>query len=633
MLSKVLFVILGLTGISLPFDTVWHYAYAFIIAFILVYGIKRNTILTKYMVTGCCLLLAAYFIPKIEIVEKSRLLVANSKVFSPQDFIKNIKTYPFSQTADGYVQGLGLSRKVRDISLLNRPWYLRSGYVNKAEYNFGGPPPALSRMCLPFVACYEINEDLVNRGLNGKGLFYVNDKFITIPQEKNISFEVKDTGNYFYAFGADVSQPESEDSPYLVLNINKSFQDQLWLFCEVFLKIGGLLLIANGFFSIPRKSIDNKEILLLFGWMIFLWLMFYNCLWVGIFALGGTDGIIHGGHPYNMLEALAKGDLHTAIQSPEAVFYFMPGMRYVRFFEMLIFGDTYPLQVTMLLFTPVIYYRFFKGLIKEKLAFIVCLVMVIGILNFIGLDFYLHINCLAMLYGEGFAYACLMGGLALLLKGINYRSTGLGCFSLFTIAMSIRPNLLFFVGFLSLAYFFFTIFGSATKKHKFTDLLGLSPLLLIPLHNIYFGNQWVPLTTASRIPENMPLTPKMYLDALKSLFGLIGPFEWGQKFIHHFSHSGNAGWFALLLIVTNAVIAIRYGIKDRIGALAIACICGLSTHLFYLPDIRYMHPYFVVSASLILFFTFSSKDSQPAIKIPSLGRPTNIFDGENVSTQ
>ncbi len=333
--------------------------------------------------------------------------------------------------------------------------------------------------------------------------------------------------------------------------------------------------------------------------------MFYESLWIDIFAIGGYDGFVHGGHPYSMLEAVIKGDWCMAIQSPEAVFYYMPGMRYVRFFEIMIFGDAYPLQVTLLLFTPVIYYRFFKELLKAKWALIVCFIMAIGMFNPIGLDFHSHINSLAMLYGEGFAYACLMGGLVMLLKGINCRSTGLGCFCLFTIAMCIRPNLLFFVGCLALAYFFFTIFGCATKKNKFTDLLGLSPFLLIPLHNIYFGNQWVPLTTASQIPENMPLTPKMYLDGLTSLFGLIGPFEWGQKFIHHFSYPGNAGWLALLLIATNAVIAIRYGIKNKIGTLAIAGICGLSAHLFYTADIRYMQPYFVISIGLILGYLTS----------------------------
>ena len=341
--------------------------------------------------------------------------------------------------------------------------------------------------------------------------------------------------------------------------------------------------------------------LVLFSWTTYLLISFYELLWVDIFARGGDDGIIHGGYPYTMLEALVRGDWLTAICSPEPTFYFMPGMRYVRFFEMLVFGDAYPLQLTVLLFTPVIYYRFFKELLNPKYAMIICLVMGTGLFRFIGLDFHLHLHSLFILYGEAFSYACLMGGVVILLKGITRRSTGIGCFSLFAIALSIRPNLLFFVSVLTLTYFFFSTFSNADKKYKFIDLLGLSPLLLIPLHNIYFGHQWVPLTTASGIPENMPLHPKMYLDAIVALCGFVAPFEWSQKFINHFYYHGFLG---LLLIATNLKIAMRYGLKSKIGALAIACLCGLSMHLFYMANLRYMQPYFVISIGLILVLFF-----------------------------
>lgn len=609
MLFKILFVLLSLLGVGLPFDTVWHYLYALIITFVLVYGIRRNSILIKYMVAGCCFLLSAYFVPKIEIIEQSRLLVENAKVFSPQEFINNMSKYPFSQTADGYVQGLGLSRKVRDVALFNRPWCLRSGYVNRGEYNFYGPSPNLSRTCLPFVVCFQITQSLVERGLNGQGIFYYKNQFISMPEQKNIVFDATDIGNYFYAFGADATQPPSQSFPYLVLSLNKSSQDNFWMYSEILLKIAGILLVAYGLFLIPKAHIDIKELLLFLAWSTYLWIMFYKFLWTGLFALGGYDGIIHGGYPYTMLEALSKGDWHTAIQSPEPIFYFMPGMRYVRFFELLIFGDAYPLQVTVLLFTSVIYYRFFKEILNEKWSFFICIITGTGILKYVGLDFHLHIHSLAMLYGEGFAFTCLMGAIVILLKGITSRLAGLSCFGLFAIALSIRPNMLFFVSALAITYFFSTIFGNDTKRNKLINLCGLAPFLLIPLHNLYFGHKFVPLTTASKIPENMPLKPSMYLDGFKSLFGLIGTFEWSQHFIRHFKYSDNAGWIALFLIAINILIAIGHGAKSKVGSLAIACTLGLGMHLCYLADMRYMHPYFVISTVLLLhsIYYFCSK--------------------------
>jgi hypothetical protein len=54
-------------------------------------------------------------------------------------------------------------------------------------------------------------------------------------------------------------------------------------------------------------------------------------------------------------------------------------------------------------------------------------------------------------------------------------------------------------------------------------------------------------------------------------------------------------------MTTNAVIALKQGVRNKVGALALTCMCGLGVHLFYLPSIRYIQPYFFVSVSLVLW--------------------------------
>ena len=233
---------------------------------------------------------------------------------------------------------------------------------------------------------------------------------------------------------------------------------------------------------------------------------------------------------------------------------------------------------------------------------IICLIMEVDIfellkLNFLGLNFALHEQSLLILYGEGFAYSFLTLGLLLLVGGIKSWKVGITCFSLFSIAISIRPNLLVFVGILSAVYFFLPVFSNQNKKNKFIDLLGLSPLLLIPVHNLYFGHKFVLLTTASTIAENMPLTPKMYWDGLLALCGMLPKFEWGQKFINQFYFQN--GFTILFLMSTNMVIAFKYRLSNKIGSLAIACLCGLCLHLFYLAIPRYIQPYTLISCFLI----------------------------------
>ena len=595
---KFLFLIIGLLGVGLPFDTVWHQIYAFLIGFVLIYGIKRNAVQSKYLVVGVCLLIAAFFMPKIEIIEQQRLLVEAAKTVSPKQFVENMNVYPFSQTADGYLQGLGLSRKVRDVTLINGPWHLGSGYVNKVEYNFYGGPPALVREKLPFVVCYKITDSIIKRGFLGQGTFYFNNAFVVHAAPTKITFESNDLGAYFYAFSADHHLPFSETGPDLTLKLNKSSIDHIWLLGEVLLKIVGLLLIAYGFFEISRKAIDWREITLLLTLTAYFLLWFGNFPWTEIFAVGGYDGVVHGGHPYSMLEALIKGDWLTALQSPEATFYYMPGMRYVRFVEMLVFGDSYPLQLTVLLFTPILYFRFLKELLPAKYAFIICMIMVTSVVQFLGMSYAIHTDTFLSLYGEGFAYSCLIGGLVLLLKGFSSRLTGIGCFSLFAITASIRPNLLIFFACLSAIYFFCSTFSNAPKKSKFIDLLGMAPLVLIPLHNICFGHKWVLITSASGIPENLPLTLKMYVDGVLSFGGLIGPFEFKQNFINHFNY---CGILVLVFIITNAVIALKQGVRNKVGALALTCMCGLGVHLFYMASIRYTQPSLFISVSLVLW--------------------------------
>ena len=167
------------------------------------------------------------------------------------------------------------------------------------------------------------------------------------------------------------------------------------------------------------------------------------------------------------------------------------------------------------------------------------------------------------------------------LRGFSSRLTGIGCFSLFAITASIRPNLLVFLGCLSAIYFFCSTFSNAPKKHKFIDLLGMAPLVLIPLHNICFGHKWVLITSASGIPENLPLTLKMYVDGFLSLGGLIGPFEFKRNFINHFNYRGI---LVLIFMINNAAIVLKQSVMSKVGALALACMCGLSVHLFYLAS-------------------------------------------------
>ena len=54
----------------------------------------------------------------------------------------------------------------------------------------------------------------------------------------------------------------------------------------------------------------------------------------------GDDGLVYDGFARVMLRQLLAGDIAGALEGSEAVFYFTPGLRYLRAVEHLIFGES-----------------------------------------------------------------------------------------------------------------------------------------------------------------------------------------------------------------------------------------------------------------------------------------------------
>src|SRR6202007_2513438 len=55
---------------------------------------------------------------------------------------------------------------------------------------------------------------------------------------------------------------------------------------------------------------------------------------------GGNDGLAHEGYARLMLQAVLSGKWKDALRGVEPIFYYMPGLRYFRVLERLVFGDT-----------------------------------------------------------------------------------------------------------------------------------------------------------------------------------------------------------------------------------------------------------------------------------------------------
>jgi hypothetical protein len=66
----------------------------------------------------------------------------------------------------------------------------------------------------------------------------------------------------------------------------------------------------------------------------------------------GDDGLVYDGYARDILRRLVAGDLAGALEGGERVFYFTPGLRYLRAAEHIFFGETYLGYLSLILLLP-----------------------------------------------------------------------------------------------------------------------------------------------------------------------------------------------------------------------------------------------------------------------------------------
>jgi hypothetical protein len=209
------------------------------------------------------------------------------------------------------------------------------------------------------------------------------------------------------------------------------------------------------------------------------------------------DALIYRGLGYDIAQAVAQGHWMDALRGGEDVFYFMPGMRYFRAVELILFGDTsFATLLVAGLLLPVLWHLALRVLDGHR-----------------GLAFFYVLACTPILarltslaakgYGEAAGFLALISGLGLFLgtgrpeEGpTTARATALwAAFALVSIGAWIRPNFALVVGVLALIFLRMLAPGFRWR----VSALVLSASLLVfaaVLHNLYFGDRlvWFVLT-------------------------------------------------------------------------------------------------------------------------------------------
>jgi hypothetical protein len=240
---------------------------------------------------------------------------------------------------------------------------------------------------------------------------------------------------------------------------------------------------------------------------------------------GGDDGLFYSGTGRNILQHLMHGNVMAALAGGENVYYYGgPGLRYFRALEMALFGDTNLGYLSLVLALPFIVLGLFRRFLPEDFAWRLTLVFTaLPIGQIFGSSFFHYAKWAARGFADPAAQILLLWGLWVIIgarQGSEARAgPAAGGALLLALAVFTKPIVAPIAG---------VVLGgaglAALAQRQWPRVAGMCigflPVLLMPLHNWYFGHQFVLLSSNARLPETYVMPPSAYAAALGELLRL-----------------------------------------------------------------------------------------------------------------
>lgn len=495
----------------------------------------------------------------------------------------------FAWSADGIFQSNKYSRVVSTINF-NGINQLRLGAVNKGSYNYYGSNCDVDRKRLPYFTYYEFPDNAVGGTVSWKGkIIWIENGTHAVHESTEAQVKpITTAGTQLYGLGINSHEDLSLSfSPPLSLKIIEFFK-QIIIF--------GSILIA---LYILRPAIRWSDIKIPFLSVLagFITVLLYKnaSLLLGLHPYdGGSDGLTYQGFGRIMTQNLLNGNYSEFLRGAESIFYFMPGQRYLNSLFFFLFGETNFGFVLAIFFFSILIYRLMKLLFPEKWSFYLFLAFAfVPMFWNMGFSLLLYVKEAFRGHAEIFGNGFFLYGLILLLSDVTqktkrFNSTGFVAAFLFALSIILRPQLCVPV----FVLFLFMFWKIAVQERSYKDFVvmsfGFLPILLLPLHNVYFGQKFVPLTSAAYIPENLWTPPTIYLQSFIELL----TFHWNgdaiKQVISHLTKWNSVFEIYRLIPFTTMIYVVFRRTSDYwIRAIAAS---GLSMNMllfFYIPTGRY----------------------------------------------
>ena len=484
-------------------------------------------------------------------------------------------------------------------------WSLGPSALNDVDLNFGDNKKPEYQTNLKFPVLFKINFKKINNNselcFNGNLILEENGKYIKRFSNQKSCLNINYENNYYFF----------DHKRDLELQIKKNFIYDNFNLISLISLIFIFLIILKVY---KKKNYFYLFITLSFYLILFLYFKFGLNSISGysetIYFDRGMDGMAHYGFSRVILNNLFSGEIYNALKGTEEIFYYMPLMRYINSFLMIFFGDNILGTIFLISFFPVIIFKILHIFLTSKNSKIFTFIFLFfPLFEALGFTIINYISYTVDGYGEGLAYLLILYIVYLFLisdKGyLKYFLIGFCSF----IIIGIRPNYIIFCFSLIFSYIVYLyIQKKEIPKYRFKIFflfVGFAFILLIPIHNYVYGNEYVLLVKTENVQNSYHVKLSDYLLLFKNFFQFHIDLDLLYKILNHIEHYIKIYelWFMIILLNLVVVLFTNHQIKLKILAFNLLLMHG--TFLFFLGDPRYSMGCWLISF-IIFIFTFKS---------------------------
>jgi hypothetical protein len=230
---------------------------------------------------------------------------------------------------------------------------------------------------------------------------------------------------------------------------------------------------------------------------------------------GGDDGLVYEGYGRLILQYLLAGNFSEALRGCESLYWYAPGLRYFRALELIVFGDSFLGYLSLILMFPFIVLMLFRRFLPERWSLaLVLLFVAVPIGAIYGTTFDQYVKWASKGFADPAAYIFFLSGI-LPLIGRKPLPSFFGSL-LLALAVFMRPVLS-----PAAAVFLGGVGIDALYRREWLRCaalcIGFLPVLLMPLHNWYFGHAFLMFSTNINEHGVLVMPPSAYVDALHEL--------------------------------------------------------------------------------------------------------------------